>query len=118
MRSFAAPLFCANDQMPQKYGRAGTSRPLAPFGVGNVQQSAATSGASRLATAQADGGFQIIALLPEIRARLFEASSQLTESGDMNCTSFLAYSMAIITLSLSIVMLPLASTRSAPNAPT
>ena len=37
--------------------------------------SAATAGASRLATAHAEGGFQISALLPEINARLLDASS-------------------------------------------
>src|SRR5277367_1227431 len=103
--------------MPQKYGRYGTSRPFGPRGFGKVQQSAATSGASRLATAQAEGGFQIMAALPEMRARLFDASSQLTASRGMNWIIFLQYSMTAITLSDSIVMLPLASTRSAPNAP-
>src|SRR5215472_18069592 len=97
MKSFAAPLFCANDQTPQKYGRCGTMRPFGPSGLGNVQQSSATCGASRLATAQADGGFQISAALPEISARLFEASSQLTASGGMNFTIFWQYSMAAIT---------------------
>ena len=55
-------------------------RPFGPDGAGNVQQSAATCGASRFATAQAEGGLKISALLPEISARLFEASSKLTAS--------------------------------------
>ena len=50
-------------------------RPFGPAGAGKVQQSAATDGSSRLATAQAEGGLKISALLPEISARLFEASS-------------------------------------------
>src|ERR1700722_15128098 len=117
MMSFAAPLFWANDHTPQKYGRCGTRRPFTPSGLGNVQQSAATSGASRLATAQADGGFQMYAALPEISARLFEASSQLTASDGMNFTIFAMYSMTCITLSDSTVMFLLPSTRSAPKAP-
>src|SRR5215213_9310296 len=103
--------------MPQKYGRWGTMRPFGPFGLGKVQQSAATCGASRFATAHADGGFQMSAAFPEISARLFEASSHWIASGGMNFTSFWQYSMAAMTLSDSIVILPLATTRSAPKAP-
>src|SRR5271170_14807 len=117
MMSLAAAWFLANFQTPQKYGRCGTMRPFGPVGLGKVQQSSATWGASRLATAQADGGFQIKVALPEISARLFEASSQLTASGGMNFTMRSAYSIAWRTLSDSMTMLPLASTRSAPNAP-
>ena len=62
-------------QIPQENAPSGMNRPFGPFGAGNVQQSAATFGASRFATAQAEGGFQISALLPEINARLFDASS-------------------------------------------
>ena len=94
--------------MPQKYGRCGTRRPFGPRGLGKVQQSAATCGASRLATAQAEGGFQISAALPEISARLFEASSHCTASGGMNFTIFWQYSIAAITLSDSMVISPLA----------
>ena len=61
--------------MPQNDCENGTNRPFGPFGAENVQQSAATAGASRFATAHAEGGFQISALLPEISARLFDASS-------------------------------------------
>src|SRR5579872_2660198 len=117
MNSAAAVLFWAKDHTPQKYGRCGTRRPFGPRGLGNVQQSAATCGASRLATAQADGGFQISAALPEISARLFEASSQLIASEGMNFTMRSAYSIAWRTLSDSMTMLPFASTRSAPKAP-
>src|SRR5689334_10629569 len=117
MNSFAAPLFCANDQTPQKYGRCGTMRPFGPVGLGNVQQSSATCGASRLATDHAEGGFQMNVALPEINARLFDASSQLTASAGMNFTMRSAYSITCFTLSDSTMMLPLASTRSAPNAP-
>ena len=95
----------------------GTRRPLIPLGLGNVQQSAATWGASRFATAQAEGGFQTIAARPEISARLFDASSQLTVSAGMNCAIFLQYSMHAMTASVSVVIFPLASTKSAPNAP-
>src|ERR1700733_11128432 len=109
MISFAAVWFCENDHTPQKYGRCGTIRPFGPSGLGNVQQSSATFGASRFATAQAEGGFQISAALSEISARLFDASSQLTASGDVNFTILAQYSIAGMTLSDSIVMLPLAS---------
>src|SRR5271166_637464 len=115
--SFAALLLLANCQIPQKYGRCGTRRPTGPRGLGKVQQSWATCGASRLATAQADGGFQINAALPEIKARLLEASSHWTASDGMNFTIFWQYSIAAITLSDPIVMSPLAFTRSAPKAP-
>jgi hypothetical protein len=71
----------------------------------------------RIATAQADGGFQISAALPEISARLFDASSHCTASGGMNFTIFWQYSMTAMTLSDSTVISPLAFTRSAPKAP-
>src|SRR6201994_367211 len=106
--SCAALLFLAKFQMPQKYGRCGTRRPFGPVGLGKVQQSAATCGASRLATAQADGGFQISAALPEISARLFDASSHCTASDGMNFTIFWQYSIAAITLSEPMVISPLA----------
>ena len=73
--SFAAVLFWLNDQMPQKYGLYATKRPFGPRGAENVQQSRATCGASRFATAQAEGGLKISALCPEISARLLEALS-------------------------------------------
>ena len=70
-----------------------------------------------MATAQADGGFQISAALLEISARLLEASSHCTASDGMNFTNFWQYSITAITLSESMVISPLALTRSAPNAP-
>ena len=73
IRSFAADLFCAHCQMPQKYGRCGTSRPALPLGFGKCQVSAAMAGAA--ATAQALGGFQISAAEPETKALLLDASS-------------------------------------------
>src|ERR1700761_5483923 len=103
--------------MPKKYGRIGTMRPFGPRGFGKVHRSSAICGASRLATAHADGGFQISADLPEINARLLDASSKLTVSAGRKGISRLAYSITAFTLSESAVMLPLASTRSAPNAP-
>src|SRR6185312_2206962 len=117
MRSLPAVLLRLNAQTPQKYGRSGMNLPFGPAGLGKVQQSAATCGASRLATAQAEGGFQIRALLPEISARLLEASSYCTVSAGMNGISRLQYSIASRTVSVSTVMLPLASSRFAPNAP-
>ena len=54
-----------------------------------VHSCSATFGASRLATAQALGGFMISAPLPEIRYLLFEALSQAGASGGSHCDSFL-----------------------------
>src|SRR3954467_4638447 len=115
--SLAALVALEKFQMPQKYGRCGTGRPFGPRGLEKVQQSAAICGASRLATAHAEGGFQIMALLPEMRARLLEASSNCTVSAGRNGTSRLQYSIAAMTPGESTVMLPLASIRSPPNAP-
>src|SRR3974377_536463 len=70
--SLAALLFLLKDQIPQKYPRKGIKRPFGPEGFGKGQQSAATDGLSRFATAQADGGLKINAVLPEISARLLE----------------------------------------------
>src|SRR3984885_2046735 len=72
--SLAAVLFGMKFQTSQVHVPAGRERPFEPLGAANVQQSAATFGASRRATAQAEGGFQISALWPEISARLLEAS--------------------------------------------
>src|SRR4051794_37622873 len=73
--SFAAVLLRLNCHKPQNHGPAGVKRPFGPDGAGNAHVSAAICGASRFATAQADGGFQINADLPETKARLFDASS-------------------------------------------
>ena len=56
IRSFAALLFCANCQIAQKFMLCGTNLPFGPAGTGKCQVSAAIAGASRTATAQADGG--------------------------------------------------------------
>src|SRR4029077_9480284 len=63
-------------------------RPFGPFGAGNVHNCSATFGASRLATAQAEGALKIRALCPEISALLFEASSQAKTLGGKNGTAF------------------------------
>ena len=80
----AADLFLQKFQMPQKYGRNGAKRPFGPAGKPCVQHCSATCGASRLATAQALGGFMISAPLPETSHLLFEASSQAGASGGRN----------------------------------
>ena len=54
-----------------------------------VQNCSATCGASRLATAQALGGFMISEPLPAIRYLLLEALSQAGASGGSHCASFL-----------------------------
>ena len=61
-------------QVGQEAARAG------PAGIGTVQQFSATCGASRFATAQAEGGLKISAERPEISARLFDASSHAQTS--------------------------------------
>src|SRR5258706_10812898 len=89
-------------------------RPFGPFGGGKVQHSSAICGASRLATAQALGGFMISAPLPETSHLLFEASSHDAASAGRKATSFFMYSSACLTLSVFTVMSPLALTSSAP----
>src|SRR4051794_41143150 len=102
--------------MPQNDGCAGSKRPFGPFGDGKCQHCSATFGASRTATAQAEGGFWIRAALPEISALLLPASSQANTSGGRNCTSFLKYSRTCFTWSFLTVMLPSLSTNCAPKA--
>src|SRR6266446_10581654 len=89
-------------------------RPFGPFGVGKVHNCSATFGASRFATAQAEGALKIKALCPEIRALLFEASSQAKTLGGKNGTAFLNHSSTVRIASLLIVISPLASTSCAP----
>src|SRR3954454_5446537 len=67
-------------------------RPFGPFGGPKVHRFCATCGASRFATAQAEGGFMISAALPDTSILLFEASSQANTSGGRNGTSFLNHS--------------------------
>src|SRR3954463_12248635 len=88
-RLLAAALFFEKFQMLQKYGRYGANLPLGPAGKPWVQHCSATCGASRLATAQALGGFMIIAPLPETSHLLLEASSHAATSGGRNEISFL-----------------------------
>jgi hypothetical protein len=87
--SWPADWFLLKFQVPQKNGRKGPKRPSARPGSRCVQHCSATCGASRLATAQADGGFMISEAWPETRNLLFEASSQAATSGGRNCISFL-----------------------------
>src|SRR5947199_5959323 len=89
-------------------------RPFGPTGVGKVHNCSATFGASRLATAQAEGALKIRALWPEMRALLFEASSQAKTLGGKNGTAFLNHSSTIFVASLLTVISPLASTSCAP----
>src|SRR5204862_4758263 len=90
-------------------------RPFGPAGKPWVQHCAAISGASRLATAQALGGFMINAPLPETNHLLFEASSHAAASGGRKVISFFEKSSACRTVSVLTVSLPLASTSSAPK---
>src|SRR5438034_11446280 len=99
---------------PQKNGTVGSIRPLGPFGEGNVHSCSATFGASRTATAQAEGGLKISAAWPEINALLFDESSQANTSGGRNGTSFLNHPRTCFTGSDLTVILPSLSTSSAP----
>src|SRR4051812_29648229 len=81
-----------------------------------VQSCSATLGASRFATAQALGGLKIKAPLPETSHLLLEALSQAWTSGGRNAESRLQYSRTWPTAFEVTVMLPLASTSSAPKA--
>ncbi len=65
----------------------GAKRPLGPDGMPCVHSCSAILGASRLATAQALGGFMISAPLPDTSHLLLEASSQDGESGGKNWAS-------------------------------
>src|ERR1043165_7141995 len=112
----AAVLFLPKFQTPQKYGRNGAKRPFGPAGMPCVQHCSATCGASRLATAQALGGFMIIAPRPDTSHLLFEASSHAGASAGKNFASLVAYSSAWRTSSVFTVMSPLALTRYAPYA--
>ena len=89
IRLLAADWFLLKFQVLQKYGANGAKRPFGPAAKPCVQSCSATLGASRLATAQADGGFMIIAAWPETRNLLFEASSHAATSGGRNAISFL-----------------------------
>jgi len=89
-------------------------RPFGPFGGGKHQHCSAIFGASRLATAQAEGGFWISDPLPEISHLLLPALSQAQTSSGMNLTNFLNHSRTCRVASDLTVMLPSLSTISAP----
>src|SRR5690242_17033635 len=104
-------------------GRYGAKRPFGPFGIEKVQHCSATLGLSRFATDQAEGGFMIIEPWPEMSHLLLDASSHAKTSFGMYLTSCCMYSSTCFTASFFLtMMLPLASTRSAPyewkSAPT
>src|SRR3954451_4237795 len=115
-RLFAAALFGENLKMPQKDGCAGSKRPFGPLGDGKCQHCSATFGASRTATAQAEGGLKISAAWPEISALLLLESSHAKTSCGRRGTSRLNHSRTCFTGSDLTVMLPSLSTRSAPCA--
>src|ERR1700738_1586818 len=100
--------------MPQKYGRNGSYRPVGPAGGSKVHSCSATRGASRFATAQAEGGFMISAPLPEISHLLLLASSQANTSRGSTGTSLLNHSSTCLVASELTVMLPSWSTSCAP----
>src|SRR5262245_21291652 len=102
--------------MPHRYGRNGAKRPLGPDGKLCVQHCSATWGASRLATAQALGGFMISEPLPEISHLLLLLSSHAGASAGRNWASLAMYSRAWRTLSDFTVMLPFSFTSMAPWA--
>src|SRR3954470_6599778 len=107
-------MFFEKFHTPQKNGTVGSKRPLGPFGEGNVQSCSATFGASRTATAQAEGGLKISAACPEISALLLLESSQAKTSGGRNGTNRLNQSSTCFTGSDLTVILPSLSTSSAP----
>src|SRR5262245_60999395 len=86
-----------------------------PFGISKVQSCSATFRLSRLATAQALGGLKMSEPCPEMRKRLFEASSHANTSGGSALTNRCEYSSTRFTASDFTVMLPLASASCAPN---
>src|SRR5690349_21642607 len=108
-------MFFEKPQTPQKNGTVESNRPFGPFGVGKVQSCSATCGASRTATAQAEGGFMISAAWPEISALLFEASSQAKTCDGSTGTSFWNHSNACLVASDLRVTLPSLSTSCAPK---
>src|SRR5215510_1763345 len=72
---------------PEKKGRHGAKRPFGPEGMPCVHNCSATCGASRLATAQALGGFKINAPRPEMSHLLLEVLSHAGASGGKNRAS-------------------------------
>src|SRR3954465_13479582 len=100
--------------MPQNEGCAGSKRPFGPFGDEKCQHCSAILGASRTATAQAEGGFMISAACPETSALLLLESSQAKTSGGRTGTSRLNQSSTCFTGSDLTVILPSLSPSSAP----
>src|SRR5258708_396664 len=82
-------------------------RPFGPLGAGKVHSCSAILGASRLATAQAEGALEISALL-------FDESSHAKTLGGKNGTIRLNHSSTVRTASLRTVILPFSSTSCAP----
>ena len=66
----SSPPICSarNSRCPRRTAPPASNRPFGPFGDGKVQHCSATFGASRTATAQAEGGLKISAPSPEISA--------------------------------------------------
>src|SRR5215212_4720514 len=109
-------MFLENLQTPQKNGTVGSNRPFGPFGEGNVHSCSATGGASRTATAHAEGGLNISAACPEISALLFDESSQAKTPDGRTDTSFFHHSSTCFIASDLTVMLPSLSVICAPLA--
>src|SRR3546814_36123 len=103
--------------MPQKYGRNGANRPPGPFGMLCVQHCSAICGASRLATAQALGGFMIIEALPETRNLLFDASSQAATSFGSTLPRRFLHSRTWRPWTVTAEISPALFPSDAPNAP-
>src|ERR1700745_1007594 len=80
-----------------------------------VHKCSATLGASRTATAQAEGGVMIKDPWPEIRNLLFEALSQAKTLSGRNCVSLLKYSSICRVPSDLTDLLPSTSTRRTPS---
>ena len=76
-RSVPSPRSCSarTARCPRTTARTARTGPSVPSAPRTSSSPPPPAGASRFATAQAEGGFQISALLPEISARLFDASS-------------------------------------------
>ena len=85
----AADLFLPKAHVHKKKGRNGAKRPLGPAGKPCVQHCSATWGASRLATAQALGGFMMSEALPWISILLLSKLFQAGISEGMKLASFL-----------------------------
>src|SRR5262245_55803246 len=80
-RLLAASLFLLKFQTPQTKGGHGSERPFGAEGMPCVHKCSASCGASRLATAQALGGFKSSAPRPEMSHLLFEVLSHAGAAG-------------------------------------